>query len=114
MRRWMIPLLAATVWLARPPAAGADPAPTTGPGQGAPPHETQAGPTPDARSKTMERNVSRIPLLKPDELTPEQREAYERSPGGKMNLSLLLDRAPTIWPGFSQMAQAVFTKLAVP
>jgi len=56
----------------------------------------------------------RIPLVKPEDLTPEQAANYARSPGGKMNLSLLVAHARTLYPGYIAMAQAVFAKLAIP
>jgi alkylhydroperoxidase family enzyme len=58
--------------------------------------------------------MPRIPLVLPQELTPEQREAYDSSPGGKMDFFLLLAHAKTLYPGFRSLTQAIFSQLSVP
>ena len=58
--------------------------------------------------------MSRIPLVEPDALTPMQAEVYENSPAGKLDLFRLLAHAQTLYPGFSQLTQAIFTQLAIP
>lgn len=83
----MFGMLAMAAWLAAAPALAAPPDKPTQP---------------------------RIPLVKPEDLTPEQAANYARSPGGKMNLSLLVAHAKTLQPGYMAMAQAVFAKLAIP
>lgn len=60
------------------------------------------------------RPVSRIALVKPEDLTPQQAEAYHNSPSGKLNLSLLLAHAKTMGPGFSLMLKAMMTDLSLP
>ena len=66
------------------------------------------------RDSQSSRPASRIPLVEPGEMTPEQREIYEKSPAGKLNLSRLLAHAKTMTPGFRQMIQAMMTDITVP
>lgn len=58
--------------------------------------------------------TQRIPLVPPDQLTPAQREVYENSPAGKLDIFRLLAHARTLHPGFGLFAQAIFTELTVP
>jgi alkylhydroperoxidase family enzyme len=58
--------------------------------------------------------MTRIPLVEPADLTPEQAEVYRNSPSGKLTLFRLLAQAKTIYPGFSRMVQAIFAQLDVP
>jgi len=58
--------------------------------------------------------MTRIPLVAPEDLTPELAEVYRTSPAGKLNIFRLNAHAPTIFPGYSTMAQAIFAKLDVP
>lgn len=58
--------------------------------------------------------MNRIPLVPVDELTPEQRDAYDNKPGGKLNLSRLLAHARTMQPGISQAVQAMMMDISVP
>lgn len=64
--------------------------------------------------KTSARAVSRIPLVKPEDLTPPQAEAYHNTAAGKLNLSLLLAHAKTMGPGFSLMLKAMMTESVLP
>lgn len=58
--------------------------------------------------------MSRIPLLTIEDMTPEQREAYENNPGGKMNLSRILGHAPTMQPCIGMAVKAMMTEITVP
>lgn len=58
--------------------------------------------------------MSRIPLVEPDDLTPEQAEVYRNSPAGKLNLFRLLAHGKTVYPGFNRMTHAIFAELTVP
>lgn len=58
--------------------------------------------------------MPRIPLVAPEDLTPELAEIYRTSPAGKLNIFRLHAHAPTVFPGYSAMAQAIFAKLDVP
>jgi hypothetical protein len=58
--------------------------------------------------------MSRIPPVAPEDLPPELAEIYRTSPSGKLNIFRLHAHAPTVFPGYSAMAQAIFTKLDVP
>src|SRR5688572_12894728 len=58
--------------------------------------------------------MSRIPLVGIDDLSPEQRDAYENSPGGKLNLSRLLAHAESIQPGIKLAVQGMMTGTQVP
>jgi alkylhydroperoxidase family enzyme len=58
--------------------------------------------------------MSRIPLVEPEHLTPEQAQVYRNSPSGKLSLFRLLAHGRTVYPGFSRMVQAIFTELEVP
>jgi alkylhydroperoxidase family enzyme len=58
--------------------------------------------------------MSRIPLVEPAHLTPEQAQVYRNSPSGKLSLFRLLAHGRTVYPGFSRMVQAIFTELEVP
>ena len=66
------------------------------------------------QEKPADQRVSRIPLVKPEDLTPEQAKTYHGSPNGKLNLFRLLAHAKTMGPGFTQMVQAMMTDLSVP
>jgi alkylhydroperoxidase family enzyme len=65
-------------------------------------------------SSTPARPVSRIALVKPEDLTPPQLDAYNNSPSGKLNLALLLAHAKTMGPGFGLMLKAMVTDLSLP
>lgn len=58
--------------------------------------------------------MTRIPLVAPEDLTPAMAELYRSSPGGKLNIFRLHAHAPTVFPGYSEMAMAIFTALDVP
>jgi alkylhydroperoxidase family enzyme len=62
----------------------------------------------------METPMSRIPLVAPEELTPEQAEVWKSSPAGKLNLFRLLAHGKTVYPGFSRMTRAIFSELTLP
>lgn len=57
---------------------------------------------------------SRIPLLTPDEMTPEQRAAYDANPHTRINLGLLLAQARTLGPAFTKFNEIMATTLTVP
>lgn len=58
--------------------------------------------------------MTRIPPVAPEDLPPEIAEVYNTSPAGKLNIFRLHAHAPTVFPGYSAMAQAIFAKLDVP
>lgn len=61
-----------------------------------------------------ERPTSRIALVKPEDMTPEQRAAYESSPSAKLNLSRLLAQAKTLQPGLTTLVRAMMTDTSLP
>lgn len=63
---------------------------------------------------TPQRPVSRIGLLDPADMTPEQFEAYNKSPSAKLNLSRLLAQAKTLQPGMGAMIRAMMTDTTLP
>lgn len=58
--------------------------------------------------------MTRIPPVAPEDLPPDLAEIYRTSPSGKLNIFRLHAHAPTIFPGYSAMAMAIFAKLDVP
>jgi alkylhydroperoxidase family enzyme len=58
--------------------------------------------------------MTRIPLVHPDDLTPEQAQIYRDNPAGKLDLFRLLAHGRTVYPGLSGMVQAIFTTLDMP
>lgn len=58
--------------------------------------------------------MARIPPVAPEDLPPEMAEIYRTSPAGKLNIFRLHAHAPTVFPGYAAMAQAIFAKLDVP
>jgi hypothetical protein len=58
--------------------------------------------------------MPRIPPIAPEDLPPELAEIYRTSPSGKLNIFRLHAHAPSIFPGYSAMAMAIFAKLDVP
>jgi alkylhydroperoxidase family enzyme len=58
--------------------------------------------------------MSRIPLVEIGDLSPEQRDAYENSPGGKLNLSRLLAHAQSIQPGIKLAVEGMMTGIEIP
>jgi alkylhydroperoxidase family enzyme len=58
--------------------------------------------------------MPRIPPVAPEDLPPELAEIYRTSPAGKLNIFRLHAHAPTVFPGYSAMAQAIFARLDVP
>lgn len=63
---------------------------------------------------TPQRPVSRIGLLDPDDMTPDQFEAYNKSPSAKLNLSRLLAQAKTLQPGMGALIRAMMTDMTLP
>lgn len=63
---------------------------------------------------TPQRPVSRIGLLDPKDMTPEQFEAYNKSPSAKLNLSRLLAQAKTLQPGMGALIRAMMTDTTLP
>lgn len=57
--------------------------------------------------------MSRIPLVAPEDLTPEQAETYRSSPSGKLNLFRLLAHARTMGPGFGGAIRAMMTDITL-
>lgn len=58
--------------------------------------------------------MNRIPLVEIENLSPEQRDAYDNSPGGKLNLGRLLAHAVSIQPGIKLAVQGMMTGIEVP
>lgn len=58
--------------------------------------------------------MTRIPPLAPEHMTPELAEVHRTNPAGKLNVFGLQCHAPTCFPAYAQLAQAVFAKLDVP
>jgi alkylhydroperoxidase family enzyme len=58
--------------------------------------------------------MNRIPLVEVEDLTPEQRDAYDNRPGGKLNLSRLLAHARSMQPGISAAVGGMMTGIEVP
>ncbi len=58
--------------------------------------------------------MSRIPPVAPEDLSPEMAEIYRSHPSGKLNIFRLHCHAPTCFPAYSQLAQAIFATLDVP
>lgn len=58
--------------------------------------------------------MTRIPPVAPKDLPPDLAEIYRTSPSGKLNIFRLHAHAPTVFPGYSAMAQAIFARLDVP
>ena len=58
--------------------------------------------------------MNRIPLVAVEDLTPQQRDAYDNKPGGKLNLSRLLAHAVTMQPGIGLAVQGMMTGIEVP
>lgn len=58
--------------------------------------------------------MTRIPPIAPEDLSPEMAEIYRTSPAGKLNIFRLHCHAPTCFPAYSALAQAIFAKLDVP
>lgn len=60
------------------------------------------------------RPASRIPLLEPEDMTPEQLAAYNSSPNSKINLSRLLANAPTLAPKFTEFNMTMAREIEIP
>jgi alkylhydroperoxidase family enzyme len=58
--------------------------------------------------------MNRIPLVAVEDLTPEQRDRYDNSPGGKLNLGRLMAHAVSIQPGIGLAVQGMMTGIEVP
>lgn len=58
--------------------------------------------------------MARIPPMPVEELSPTQRDTYENSPSGKLNLYRVLCHAPSIQPGLGQAIQGMMTGVEVP
>ncbi len=57
---------------------------------------------------------SRIPLLEPEEMSPEQRVKYDSEPNAQINLSRLLGQARTLAPEFIEFNVTMATEIDVP
>ncbi|SKB97070.1 carboxymuconolactone decarboxylase family protein [Sphingopyxis flava] len=62
-------------------------------------------------SKTIE---PRIALKTPDEMTPNERAAYEADPIAQINIGRLLSLAETLWPKMQETNIAMVTQITVP
>lgn len=58
--------------------------------------------------------MNRIPIVAVEDLTPEQRDRYDNSPGGKLNLSRLLAHAVSMQPGIGMAVQGMMSGIEVP
>lgn len=58
--------------------------------------------------------ASRIPLREPEDMTPEQRQAYDSNPTSRTNLSRLFAVAETMAPHLTSMNIAMATTITVP
>jgi alkylhydroperoxidase family enzyme len=58
--------------------------------------------------------VSRIPIMKVEDLTAEEQDRYHNAPGGKLNLTLLLAQARGLRAPMSALVQAMMTDITVP
>jgi AhpD family alkylhydroperoxidase len=58
--------------------------------------------------------MTRIPPVAPEDLPPDLAEIYRTTPSGKLNIFRLHAHAPTVFPGYSAMAKAIFAQLDVP
>jgi alkylhydroperoxidase family enzyme len=58
--------------------------------------------------------VNRIPLMKLEDLTPEEQDRYHHAPGGKLNLTLLLAQARGLRGGMGALVQAMMNDITVP
>jgi alkylhydroperoxidase family enzyme len=58
--------------------------------------------------------MSRIPLLKSEDFTPEQLEFFRGSATSKLNLSRLLAQGTTVFLPFMELSKAIFAKLDIP
>jgi len=58
--------------------------------------------------------MPRIPLVAPEDLSPEMAEIYRSHPAGKLNIFRLHCHAPTCFPAYSDLAKAIFATLDVP
>ena len=56
----------------------------------------------------------RIPPIAPEDLPPDLAEMQRSTPGGKLNIFGLHAHAPTVFPAYGKMAQAIFATLDVP
>ena len=67
---------------------------------------------PDTQAPTEK--TSRIPLLDPQDMTPEQRAAYDSAPAKRTNLGRLIAQAPTLGPALAHFNEVMATSIAVP
>ncbi|MBV9510692.1 MAG: carboxymuconolactone decarboxylase family protein [Caulobacteraceae bacterium] len=58
--------------------------------------------------------MTRIPLMRVEDLTPEEQDNYHHAPGGKLNLGLLLAQARSFRPGMGAVVKAMMTDIAIP
>jgi alkylhydroperoxidase family enzyme len=58
--------------------------------------------------------MSRIPIMRVEDLTPEEQDNYHNAPGGKLNLTLLLAQARLLRPGMGTLVRAMMTDIEVP
>jgi alkylhydroperoxidase family enzyme len=58
--------------------------------------------------------MNRIPLMRVEDLTPEEQDRYHNAPGGKLNLGLLLAHARSMRGGMSAVVRAMMNEIEVP
>jgi alkylhydroperoxidase family enzyme len=58
--------------------------------------------------------MNRIPLMRVEDLSPEEQHAYHNAPGGKLNLGLLLAQARGLSPAMSGLVQAMLYDITLP
>lgn len=58
--------------------------------------------------------MARIPPIALEDMTPEQRQNYETSPGGKGSLALVLAHSQAMGPGFNLATKGMMTGITIP
>jgi len=75
---------------------------------------TQAWSEPKGTAMPETKPTSRIPLLEPKDMTPEQLQEYESSAANRTNLGRLLGQAKTLAPRFKAFNEEMATSITVP
>lgn len=58
--------------------------------------------------------TGRLPLPGLEDMTPAQRQEYEKNPQARLNLSRLLDLAPTMAPVLRELNKTMATSITIP
>lgn len=58
--------------------------------------------------------MSRIPVMRVEDLTPEEQDRYHNSPGGNLDLALLLAHARGLRGGMGELVRAMMHDIEVP